>query len=219
MKIYAENRVSEIRKLFEGIISQTDAETTVKEQLEMIARQLVTEFDKGNEAVATVISNWHPDSIGIDRAAILNLNFSEQDAYLTIAREHGFTDWNEVEKLGDTTFNLEFENAVDTLLKGDRDLLALKVSGNPALIWERSKYGHQATLLHYVSNNGCETRRQVVPLNLPEIAGFLTEKGADKDAKMHVYGGEFTALELAATSAHTKDAGILDDLIEVLEEA
>ena len=54
-------------------------------------------------------------------------------------------------------------------------------------------------------------------MNLVEITSFLVETGADKNARANVYGGEFTTWELASTSAHPKDAGIMKKLLNHLE--
>ena len=88
---------------------------------------------------------------------------------------------------------------------------------NPDLIFQKSKFGHQATLLHYVASNGVEFWRQIVPHNLPEMISYLIEKGADKNAKMKVYGGEFSVLPLLESSAHPYAAGIADQMIEILK--
>ena len=217
MKIYRSKEVKEIQELQYEIIAETNENTTILELLTALANNLHTHFHKRNHAVATIISNWHPEFIGKDVDQILGSDFSESDAKLSIAREHGFSDWENVEKSGDEIINGEFESAIDALLNGELNSLSFKISTNPFLLKERSKYGHRATLLHYVSSNGVETRRQVVPLNIPKITRLLLEQGADKSAKMNVYGGEFTALELVSTSAHPKDAGVLTDLIKILE--
>ena len=219
MDVYAHENVREIEKLQREIIDQANETTMVRQQLEMLADNLYEEFRKHNDLVYVLISNWHPDFVGKDIESVMDSDFSKAAAKLTISREHGFADWKTVEDLRETTFNLEFENAVDTLLKGDLDSLNKQLSSNKELLKDRSRFGHRATLLHYVSNNGVETRRQVVPLNLPAITRLLIENGADKNAKASVYGGQFTALELASTSAHPKDAGIAEDLIKVLESA
>ena len=217
MNVYVNKHTKEIQKLHQEIIGKTDSQTTVKEQLEMLAENLVAELQNGNEAVVLEISNCHPELVGKTPEVILNSEFSEEDGRITMAREHGFTDWNEVEKLGETNFDLEFETSIDTMLRGDIDSLREQIESKPRLLKERSKYGHRATLLHYAGSNGVEMRRQVVPLNLPEIVKLLIENGADKTAKANLYGGEFTVLQLAATSAHPKDAGIIKELLRVLE--
>ena len=177
----------------------------------------MAEHKNGNSAVNIEISNWHPEFIGKDTETIMNSPFEIADAKLTIAKGYGFTDWDDVLERGDVKFNMAFEHAIDTMLNGNINSLKKQLKRNKSILSERSKYGHRATLLHYVSSNGIEIRRQKVPLNLVEITRLLIESGADKNAKAQIYNGEFTALELASSSAHPHDAGIMEDLIEVLK--
>ncbi len=215
-KIYVSDHVKQVRLLHREIINQTTSKTTVKRQLRMLSDNLFSEFVKGNPAVTVEISNWHPELVGKDADSIMNAEFSNADARETIARGYGFTDWKEVEDRADDKFDMLFEHAVDTLLNGNIDLLKKKIKAHEDLLSARSKYGHGATLLHYISSNGVEIRRQKVPMNIVEIAKFLIESGADKEAKARVYGGEFTPFELASTSAHPKDAGLANELNQVL---
>ena len=114
-------------------------------------------------------------------------------------------------------YDKPFEVAVDFLLIGQLDNLKKCLDGNPDLIFRKSQFGHQATLLHYVGSNGVEFWRQVVPFNLPKMTKYLIEKGADKNAKMKVYGGGFPVLSLLETSAHPFAAGIAQEMIEILK--
>ena len=206
-----------MRLLHREIINQTTSETTIESQLELIAENLYLEHKKSNSATCVEISNWYPDLVGKDEETIMNSAFEIADARLTISKGYGFANWNEVTEKGNVKFNMVFEHAVDTMLNGNISSLRKQAKRNENLLCERSKYGHNATLLHYVSSNGVEIRRQKVPKNLPDIAQFLIENGAEKNAKMKIYGGEFTTLELAETSAHPKDAGIEKSLIKALE--
>ena len=87
---------------------------------------------------------------------------------------------------------------------------------NPELIHYQSKYGHGASMLHYVGANGVELWRQQLPENLPYLTSILLERGADKNALMKVYGKEMTPLELVQSSEHPFIAGIDQELIELL---
>ncbi|NNE98897.1 MAG: hypothetical protein HKN25_07740 [Pyrinomonadaceae bacterium] len=217
MRIYAHKQVLAVRKLQYKVVSETGPRTKIIEQLERLAENLVSAFHNQNLAVAMIITNWHPTHIGKNPEEIMRSEFTAADAKLTIAREHGFSDWKDAANRATETFNMDFENSVDTLLSGDVGALKAQVEENPGLLKERSKYGHKATLLHYAGSNGVETRRQIVPSNLPECVKLLIKNGADKNATANLYGGEFTTLELASTSAHPKDAGILNKLLSELE--
>ena len=80
----------------------------------------------------------------------------------------------------------------------------------------RSQYGHRASLLNYAGSNGVEFWRQQVPLNLAEIVIYLLEAGADKNATMKVYGGEFNTFELLTTSIHPLRARIMEEMKLIL---
>ena len=216
-KIYTSDAVKKVRLLHREVINQMTSNTTVKSQLKLISENLLTEHERANSATQIEISNWHPDFVGKDTETIMNSVFGIADAKLTIAKGYGFKDWEDVLGRGEIKFNMKFEHAIDTMLNGNINSLRKQVKRNKDILSERSRYGHRATLLHYVSSNGVEIRRQKVPLNLAEITKFLIESGADKNTKAHFYGGEFTALELAKTSAHPKDAGIMESLINVLQ--
>ena len=164
------------------------------------------------------INNWHPDFISKELDFIFNANFTLADARLSIAKDCGFDNWEMVVQQGNITFNLAFEKAVNTLLAGDLVGLKKQIIQQPELVHLRSTYGHQATLLHYVGSNGVEMWRQQTPYNLPEIAQFLLKAGADKNAKMKVYGGEFTTWEMVATSAHPQEAGVVEALKKILTD-
>ena len=45
---------------------------------------------------------------------------------------------------------------------------------------------------------------------------LLIKKGADKEVTANFYGGLYDTKTLAETSAHPKEAGILDEIMEVL---
>ncbi len=216
-EIYIHQEIERVIELHEPVIERTTAETTVKEQLESLSDNLLAHFNKRNPAVTTEIKNWHPGFIGADRETILSAQFGIGDARETIARGHGFDGWPDVSERGTAQFNPAFERVIDTLLSGDFQSLKNQIELDQSLLTERSKYGHRATLLHYVSSNGVEMRRQRVPLNLPQMTRYLIAVGADRHSVANLYGGQFTALELASTSAHPSEAGIMTSLIDALE--
>jgi ankyrin repeat protein len=110
----------------------------------------------------------------------------------------------------------EFENAAAAIVTGDLTVLERLLRNHPKLIRQHSSREHRATLLHYVAANGVEGYRQKTPCNAAEIAAFLLKAGADVNATAHVYGGPATTLELVATSLHTEQAGVQEQLMEVL---
>jgi ankyrin repeat protein len=143
------------------------------------------------------------------------------DAQFVVAQVHGFPSWHifleHIESLarqGSTISN--FEAAAQAIVSGDIATLRRLLQEQPELIRARSTREHRATLLHYVSANGVENYRQLSPGNIAEITELLLAAGADVDAEADVYGGGCTALGLVATSAPPFNAGVQQDVIEVL---
>ncbi|NNE01456.1 MAG: ankyrin repeat domain-containing protein, partial [Pirellulaceae bacterium] len=75
------------------------------------------------------------------------------------------------------------------------------------------------TLLHYCGSNGVETYRQVVPTNLPQLTQLLIDAGADVNATAEMYGGNCPTLGLLITSAHPAEAGVVDQVVQILIDA
>lgn len=216
-KVYVHPAILEVQRLHKEIFEDTSEDTTVREQLESLAENLLLAHQAGRSAAHVEIANWHPRFAGKSEEEIMSSLFEMADAKLVVAREHGFDDWNEVEKNGDRKFNLKFEKVIESMLAGDVEELQAQIRDNKDILKERSPYGHRATLLHYVSCNGVEIRRQQVPRNLVDITKFLIAQGADPNARAKLYGGQFTPLELTTTSAHPNAAGVRDELLFVLK--
>lgn len=215
-KVYTHENTNRVYNLHRVAIEGVTKTTTIKEQLISFADTLFAAWQARNPVCKAQINNWHPDYISKSLDVIFQAPFTVADARLSIAKDCGFLDWEEVEKIGNVPFNLSFEKVIDTLLAGDLSNLKKQIEQQPTLLHTRSQYGHRATLLHYAGSNGLEMWRQKAPYNLPEIVEFLLAAGADKNATMRVYGGEHTTLEMAETSAHPRAAGILEELVEIL---
>ncbi len=162
------------------------------------------------------ISNGFPPLFGKSIDEVFKYDFTRQNAYEVASKIHGFNSWDEGERTN-AALNPDFEKAVDLMLAGNLDELTRLLEKHPQLISEQSGYPHHATLLHYCGSNGIETERQVVPYNIAEIAQILIDFGANKSAKMNVYGSQHTTLELASTSAHPKRAGLERELLKILK--
>jgi hypothetical protein len=59
----------------------------------------------------------------------------------------------------------------------------------------------------------------VVPRNLAEVTQILLNAGADVNATAEMYGGGSTTIALLVTSSHPAEAGVVDEVIEVLLDA
>lgn len=162
------------------------------------------------------LANYHPRLLGRSTETLRSLGLSEADCRHAIAHEYGFRRWTEVMHQTQA-YDHSFESSVDMLLMGRLKTLKQQLTKKPALVNQKSQYGHKATLLHYAASNGVELWRQRVPLNLPEAVAFLLEAGANPQAKMQVYGGEYTAGELLLSSVHPRKADIFKELQSLLD--
>lgn len=108
---------------------------------------------------------------------------------------------------------------MDAVVTGDLLLLRALLTQHPKLVQQTSRFGHKATLLHYVAANGVETYRQQVPFNAVEIASTLLQAGADPTAEMRVYNGRLTVRVLAESSGHPAQSGLLNELVTLLKQA
>jgi hypothetical protein len=216
--VYVSDQVMDVERLHRDLLTDTVRRLPIRDQLDQQAHRIAEAHKAGDRAVVTQITCWHPTLVCHSADEIMSSGFTLDDARQTIAKEHGFADWSDVEARGESPPDQGFELAVDTLLRGDVEKLRGLLANNPSLIHRRSSFGHRSTLLHYVGSNGVETYRQRVPMNLAEIARMLVEAGADVNARADMYGGS-TVLSLLVTSDHPAKAGVTGDVLKVLEAA
>ncbi len=188
----------------------------VAQWLEERASLLLTGWHDGHPAAAAIASNWHPDLIG-DPDRLASEPANEHGAQLMVARELGFADWGQAVSVS-AVIDPDFESSVDAILAADEATLAQRIAARPELVWQRSAFGHRASLLHYLASNGVETERQVVPGNGASLIAVLLAAGADPAAEMLVYGGRFTTQELLETSAHPWEAGLGEAMLAALQQ-
>ena len=216
MKIYQSKVVEKLREFYEeDNLLNLEEMIYVKDYLSVLADKMYEGVILQKDFIFQEINNYHKDFLGKPIQELKALNLTFEDCQTAIANEYGFESWEIIPN--DIEYDDEFEITVGFLLNGRLDFLKAAIEEKPDLIFRKSKFGHEATLLHYVASNGVEFWRQIVPENLPEITKFLIEKGADKDSKMKVYRGEFSVLPLLESSAHPFAAGVADELIEILK--
>jgi hypothetical protein len=213
--VYVDPKVRKVRELYADLLSGEFYSLPIRRQLEWQGERLTVAQHMRNDAVCFQIGSWHPELVGSGDARILSNAFSLDDGRTTIAREHGFKDWNDVISIGDRRSNVQFELAVNAMLAGDLPRLKRLLDESPDLISARSQYGHRATLLHYAGNNGVESYRQVVPSNLAEIVDLLIARGADPASKAEMYGGS-TPRELFESSMHPHGSKVRADVLRRL---
>ncbi|MBT8401497.1 MAG: hypothetical protein KJO98_13545 [Rhodothermia bacterium] len=218
-RLYIAADVQEVMRLHADLLRVYPGTMTVLEVLERQAAALLAGHRNGDPAVAIQIRSWLPGFAGAADHDILGASLSPDDIHLTVAREHGFSNWDEVAAHGSRTFDADFERAVDAVVGGRLPILERLVFANPKLVVDRSPYGHGATLLHYVAANGVETWRQTVPRVAPQITRYLIAAGADPNTTGNFYGGRYAPGPLVETSDHPARAGLTEAILSALEDS
>jgi hypothetical protein len=215
--VYITKEVRKVERLHHDLL-EFRPELEVREYLDRLARRLLEGHLNGDQAVTVQLSSWLPRLVGASDARIMTSALSIQETRLAIAREHGFPTWDDVAKDGFLRFEEGFEQAIQAIISGNLEHLEALLQEDPTLVHKRSPYGHRATLLHYVAANGVETHRQKVPRNAAHVARRLIRAGADVNATAMVYGKDSTALALLLSSSHPEDAGVREEVANVLRE-
>lgn len=210
IEIYQPNVVLGIKNYYGHLLYNYAEGDTIKSRLEKLGAALWHAYKANNSVVRNEINNYHPNFLSRTWEAIKASNFREADAYIAVAAQYGYSNWDDVPN---DEIDIVFEKAIDALLNGDLRQLNEYFILDPSLATKKSQYGHGAALIHYVGSNGFELYRQVVPMNLPLLLDYLVKAGCDLNAKMNVYGGQFEMIELLNTSAHPKAAGILEEVV------
>ena len=111
-----------------------------------------------------------------------------------------------------------FEQAVDTVVAGDIEILDHLLQDNPSLATARSARPHRCTLLHYLGANGVEGHRQRTPANAVQVIDALLAAGADPNASCYTYRGgpDETTVGLLTSSGHPRDAGLTVAMVTAL---
>lgn len=215
--VYIDDTVSRIRELHKDLLCTDRSTISIRNYIDRQATRILEAHTDGNTAVIFHLACWCKPLIGQPHEKIMSTPLTLPMARQTIASEHGFSSWQAIEDLGDTAFDREFENCVDRMLAGDIDALKKDLASCPQLLTQQSQYGHQATLLHYIAANGVESYRQVTPLNATEIIELLISSGAEINANANIYGGG-VAIDLLTSSAHPRNAGIVDAMVTAFNQ-
>ena len=216
MSVYIPDDVQKVINLHQNTIQRRYEFKTVFQQLASFCQNLAEAYRKSDTVPKIEISNYHPHYLGASTEKIMGANLKPADFEWTIAREYGFISWKEAQTKAAIPIDEAFEDAVDRLLAGDLKTLQQILESEPGLLHRKSSYGHQAALIHYLGSNGVEIWRQVVPLNIVEMAKLLLEKGANKHLKARIYGGT-DVKALIDSSTHPWDVGIGRELSSVFE--
>ena len=216
MDVYVAPEVSQVETLHPYLEDALFRTLPIRQQLSQQAQTVFDAHTAADRRVVMHLTSWWPQTRGKNADEVMAAQLSMDDCLLTMSREYGFASWQQVEALGETKTDPVFERALDAMLEGNENGLSSLLDETPGLSTAQSRFGHQATLLHYLGANGVETHRQRTPLNAVAIARLLIQRGADIHAEANMYGGRQTPLALASTSAHPEKAGIADELNAVL---
>jgi hypothetical protein len=217
--VYVAPEVAAVRAMYDGLLGAEAAQRDGAEHLCLLAERLTEGHRRRHHGAFVELSNWHPDLAGRSAEAMWSAVLGDQDYLDTVARGHGYLDWASALAVQPIDPTPEFESGVDAVLAGDQGIVAGLLRRHPGLVTMRSHWGHRATLLHYLAANGVEIYRQLVPANAADMAQLLLANGADVTARVRVYGGDQTVLGLLLTSSHPANAGITDQVAQVLQRA
>lgn len=209
---YSGETIKLIEELHAPIYRDDWADRPIQETLRLHAANLLRGLREGNPGAAAEVAHSYPPLLDRDEETIQKASFRLDNALLTVAIQHGFRCWQDVEELGNERPDPLFELAADHLIHGEYDALRELLIEEDYLIYSRSRFGHRAPLLHYIAANGVELRRQKIPYNAVSLAGLLVGRGADINSTIYIYRGHHTALSLLNTSAAAEEAGLVEEL-------
>jgi hypothetical protein len=215
-KIYQTEIVKELRLYYHDVLFQLDKFETIASHLTAIAARMWEGIQHNIIPVFHELNNYHPDFLGKSPDVLAEMDLSLEDCQKCISAEYGYSSWENLLELGYQSYNTTFENCVNVLMDGDLVTLEKFLDIDSSLTSQQSQYGHKATLVHYAAANGVEMWRQQTPYNLPELVKVLLDHGADPNATMMVYNKEHTPLELLTTSAHPREAGVVEAVRKLL---
>ncbi len=217
MKVYKPNIVQDLESFYGPLLYNYEQYPNVVDHLAQLALRMWEGVQVGYPAIFSEINNYHKNYLGVPIAQLMNKALTLEDCYETVAHQYGFESWAQLNANKQLYYDIEFEQAVNYLLSGEKAKLQDQLDRFPYLITATSKYGHQATILHYTASNGVEFWRQKVPYNLLEMTKLLLERGANKNALLNVYGGDCSLINLLETSAHPYAVGITQEMKQLLE--
>lgn len=158
------------------------------------AKDLLADFRAGQMAALQRVREFHPKMTGLPDAELKRQTFALSDAFLSIAREYGYSSWPRLkevlaearseelelshnERIEDTAFR----QAIDFMDEGNAAALQKHLADHPGLIHQTAKfeggnYFVTPTLLEFIAEN--PMRQNKMPANVVEIARILLEAGA-----------------------------------------
>lgn len=218
VSVYAGDVVNDLIAFYKPILDIKLDYHSLFDQIKAFGTHAFDRFQTGDQRSIQEFNNYNPKYIGKTNEANILSNPSKEDFLETAANCFGYKSFKHARSQGNIPIDKSFEKAVDYLLAGDLSSLKLQLNKDPNILLRNSQYGHKAGLIHYIGSNGVEFWRQVVPSNLIEILKFLLDKGAKPDMWNNIYGNPSTLKGLIESSVHPYKAGVIQDLVKVLDD-
>jgi len=212
-EVYIPDIVRQVRAWLSEVLPIVK-DTSLRSYLSKIGEVIHQAVTHDDQRIRPVINNYHPQFLGASWSEILAKSLTLDEALDASAYYFGFAGYEEVP---DLIIDRGFEEAIDLMLTGDMPSFIEVIENDKSLLNKRSQFGHQATLWHYLGSNGVEIHRQVVPINIVEIIQLFLDWDIDPSVTMEVYGGQHTMKQLLVTSAHPREAGVLEKCIDILK--
>ncbi len=216
MKIYRHPFVQETLDLHKHILQHPDSYQTVKELIILLADNLYNQLKNGDPKAIKVIQTFLPDYHKKAVSEIPNAGLGREDCQMAIAKEYGYSNWENALSESDQAFDKSFETAINLLVNGHLQELQNLLDKQPEILQQHSPFWHSAGLIHYVASNGVEIWRQSVPENLVEITSMLISHGANPQMPNNIYGGS-NLINLIETSGHPNHTGLAGPLIQLIK--
>ena len=148
-EVYIDETVRKVRALHQSTLSLDKSTIGIGEFLALQARTILTAHQAGDTAVKFHLACWCSPLIAKSTEEIMQFPLKIEHVQQTIAAEHGFTNWTEVETHHSTAFDLQFESCIDSMLDGDIQSLVNTINAKPSIVSQRSQYG--LSLIHIPS--------------------------------------------------------------------
>jgi hypothetical protein len=179
----------------------------------------------GAPAVLQRIREFHPRFTEATDLYTQSAPFTRADAYLTIAREYGYSSWARLRRVVDVASGLSddrphhrrienvlFRRAVEYLDDGNSIVLRDHLRQHPQLVRERvtfegENYFTRPSLLEFIAEN--PVRNDCLPPNIVNIAEVIIDAGADKEAID-------ATLTLVCSGKVARECGVQTPLVEFL---
>lgn len=216
MKIYRHPFVQETLELHQTVFLQPDSYRTVKDLIILLADNLYNHLKNRDPKAIKIIETFLPEYHKKVVSEIPNAGLGREDCQMAIAKEYGFSNWENALSESDQPFDKSFERAIDLLVNGRQTELQSLLEKNPEVLQQHSPFWHSAGLIHYIASNGVEIWRQCVPDNLVDITSMLIDYGANPQMPNNIYGGS-NLINLIETSSHPHKAGIANQLIQLIK--